>query len=517
MLNTVKNIFKIDVYSNMNMYIYYLKHIKIFKNIKSTKLSKITFQLLALLIRLVTNILSKIIYILSILLISKYISKENSINTFIHIFIFFTFIGALINSKITTTSRKKYYSIMLLNMDAKQYLINSSASYLISSFMVNLIVLLAFTIKYNIDLTIPIYLSTILILSKIIGEGLTLFYYNITGKTFINSPKIYFSILITLIISAILLPLINITIPINTMPIIIMILSLLAIISIIYIINYKEYKLLYKRVLTKDKLKDDQNFSREELISINKKDYSINPTKLENKTPAEYLNTIFFERHKSILLKSAIKYSITITIIILVLLIAALINKNIKQELTTTILSYFPLIVFLMYFINKGPIVSQAMFKNCDKSLLKFSFYKEPNNINKIFKERILTISKVNLIPALPIALGLIILLVIDKKLSILYILLLALSPLSLSIFFSIYYLVTYYLLQPYNKDSKIINPIYHIINILMYFITFSISKLKTTIIAFSLTIIILTLLFTTTSLILIRKYAPQTFRIKNI
>lgn len=84
---------------------------------------------------------------------------------------------------------------------------------------------------------------------------------------------------------------------------------------------------------------------------------------------------------------------------------------EIKPKLNEFLLNNIAWFVIIMYFINRGSIITQAMFYNCDHSMLTFNFYRNPKVILNIFKTRVLTVSKVNLIPALIIAVGIPILL----------------------------------------------------------------------------------------------------------
>ena len=517
MINLLKLTFKIEQTSNINMYLYYLRKIALFKNLKLSNLTKILIQLLALIMKLVNIAISKIIYILILLIISKYIKEEDIIKVFIHTFICFSFIGGIINSKITQTSRKKYYSIMLFNMNAKQYLFYNLFLYLIESFVGNLLSLTIVFTKYQAPLIMALVLSLLVILIKILGEHISLSHYIRFNKTILNSSKLYFTILITFTSLALLLPINNMIISTNYIYVLLGLLLLLAIFSTIKLNNYRDYKLMYKRILVKDESLKDISITKEELVSIRKEDYKVDEKKIKNKTGTSYLNTLFFERHKKLLNSSQIAYSVVIFIILLGLMIISINNNLLKEEIPNFILGYFPWIALILYFINKGPVIVQAMFTNCDRYLLKFNFYRNKELINKLFKERLFKTIKINLPPAIIISLSIGILLLLYSDISFMYILLLILSVLSLNILFSTYHLVMYYLIQPYSTSLKVRSISYEIINILMYFITYSLTRIKTTIPIFTISIIIASVVFIIISIILVRKYSEVTFRDKGL
>ena len=64
-----------------------------------------------------------------------------------------------------------------------------------------------------------------------------------------------------------------------------------------------------------------------------------------------------------------------------------------------------------MYLINRGSVVTQAMFYNCDHAMLRYNFYREPDVILGLFKKRLTMLIKINLLPAIVIAIGSIVLL----------------------------------------------------------------------------------------------------------
>ena len=507
----------IEQKSNINMYLYYLKKIRIFKKLKLSNSVKLILELLTIIMKIISLLLSKIIYILILLTISKYIKQENHINTFIHIFICFSFIGGIINSKITQTSKKKYYSIMLLNMNAKHYLFYDLILYLTESFIGNIVTLTLTFYYYKIPLIRGLLLSILVVLIKITGEYITFSYYNKFKKTILNSTKLYFAILISLTSLALILPLNNITISLNTIYYLIVILTVTALISIIKLNSYRDYKLMYKRILVKDESLKDISITKEELVSIRREDYEVNPNKLKNKKGVTYLNTLFFERHKSLLIRSAITNSVVIFIIFLFLLFVPTMNPTIKKEISKFILGYFPWLTLILYFINKGPIIVQALFTNCDRYLLKFNFYRNKKLVNDLFKQRLNKTIIINLLPAITMSISIGILLMVYSNISVIYILLLILSIISLNILFSTYHIVMYYLIQPYSTSLKVKSLSYEIMNILMYFIIYTFTKIKTTIPVFTISIILITIILTIIGISLTIKYSEVTFRDKGL
>ena len=186
-------------------------------------------------------------------------------------------------------------------------------------------------------------------------------------------------------------------------------------------------------------------------------------------------------------------------------------NKSIA-ELLHLKLSIF---IIVMFFINRGSIITQAMFFNCDHAMLKFNFYREPKVLLGLFKKRLITVVKVNLLPAFIIGIGNIILLFISKNdYSYLTYITTFLFIISLSIFFSVHYLCMYYLQQPYNKDLEIRKVSYSITNLVTCILCYKLSDIVMTSEKLSIFGIIFVIIYVIISLRLVYKLAPRTFKI---
>lgn len=144
------------------------------------------------------------------------------------------------------------------------------------------------------------------------------------------------------------------------------------------------------------------------------------------------------------------------------------------------LLSNLPLSVFFMYLLNRGTGFTQALFINCDHSLLTYSFYKQPGAILKLFRIRLREIMKINLLPALVIGCGMALLLFTsggtDDWLN--YVVILVTIPVQ-SMFFSVHYLVLYYLLQPYNAGTEIKSGTYQLAMWATYFFCYLLIRLE--------------------------------------
>ena len=188
-------------------------------------------------------------------------------------------------------------------------------------------------------------------------------------------------------------------------------------------------------------------------------------------------------------------------------------EKTVINEIVMTWLPYF---VFIMYAINRGTNFTQALFMNCDHSLLTYSFYKQPSFILRLFQIRLREIMKINAVPALVIGIGLALILFAtggtDNPLN--YVVLVV-SILCMSLFFSIHYLTIYYLLQPYNAGTELKSGTYRIVLSVTYVICFALMRLRMPIMIFGIMTIVFCVLYSIVASILVYRLAPKTFRLR--
>ena len=172
--------------------------------------------------------------------------------------------------------------------------------------------------------------------------------------------------------------------------------------------------------------------------------------------------------------------------------------------------------LLLMYFINRGNTVTRALFFNCDRSMLCYRFYRQPRVILGIFTARLKSLTAINLLPTTVIALGLPLLLLCsggtDAPLDYAV---LALSILAMSVFFSVHYLVLYYLLQPYTAGLENTSYAYRIITGLTYVVCYLISANVRGSTAFGVGVVLFAAVYVAAALLLAYHLAPRTFKLR--
>ena len=507
---------------NINSFLYRLSKIPIIKNIitedtYSNTADKKVFSLFINIYSFIRSLLIKIIYYSIIYSSIIFFFKENQESSFIHILIILTILGIFINTSLFVPGKRNYYSINLLGMDAKIYTFSSLISKFIFTFLLNGICLIVLKYIIGYSYIYVLILSLFTSFCRILSEVFGLFYYKTKGDILINNSRDYFTLVTILILCAYLLPYLNITMDFNIVIIIFIISIILTLISIVYLKNISDYKIIYKRMSTKSSIGlDDKKISMASIYEVSKKDIKIDEKKLKGKKGYDYFNTIFFLRHKKILMTSAKNYSLILLILSIGICLYISIHPEYKAFAYNAINNNFTWTLIIMYFLNRGAIVTGAMFYNCDRSMLKYNFYREENAIINNFKTRVKTVIKVNIIPAIVFSLGIIsILFLTGKQIPLITYLMIFISILIMSILFSIHYLVIYYLLQPYDEDMSMKSMSYNVISFLTYYICYLCTTHTFSIMNFTIFVTIISIIYILISLILVKKKAPFTFRLK--
>lgn len=522
MINTLIKTLQIDICYAVNSFIYSFKRLPIIKDLFTndaykSKLVKTVIGLIGITVSIFRALFFKFIYFLCIFLLSS-VTETNHLGFFLHAYFILTILGMFINNKVLSVSTKKYFSIILFNMDANKFLKSNLIWNLLTNSIANFIFLSIFLSNLTSNSLIITFILLILTINlRVIGETLNIIFYRKYKYIWYSNSKLYFPIVLSLL-ALCFLPCFNIVISWNIIKIISLVLLIPGIISLIYLFTVKDYRILYKKITIQTQAMNDKNqddYLKQSMVEVNKKDKKIDNSILEKKEGYELFNTIFFERHKEILLRSAKKYALAAVIIYGIIAYIMLTHKtynNSVGEFLHLKLSYF---IIIMFFINRGSIITQAMFFNCDHAMLSFNFYREPDVILNLFKKRLTTVVKVNLIPAFIIGIGNIVLLLISNNhYNILTLITTFLFIICLSIFFSVHYLVIYYLLQPYNKEMKMKKMSYSIVTILTYIFTYRLSDLILSSEILSIIGIVFVIAYVSVSLLLVYRVSPRTFKL---
>ena len=524
MLESFITSFKLKNTYRVNSIIYSVKQLPIIKKILpeslyKNKALKIIGNIISIIMEICTIFLGKFLYIFFCIIAMLPVFKLNNDEVFMHIFLFLTIIGGIMNTYMFNPTKDKYYAMIIMHMDAKKYTLSNY----IYAMLKTLIGFMPFTIIFGLMTKVPLYICIIMSIFVVMVK-LSFSAYNLIKfkKTNIaqseNLPdKFTWLVIGILLLCAYGLPYLKITINQIIFIICFVISIITGILSIKIIKSFDQYKQMYKQLLTNENVYATENAGSTQTLKENvSKQIELDKNFTSNKHGFAYFHELFVKRHSKILTKAIKKQSIVIIVIFAILIIATIKSKTIATGINAMLLVYLPYFVFIMYILNRGTTVTQAMFMNCDHSMLLYRIYRTPKVILGIFKERLKTLIFLNLIPATLIGIGMSFLLYIsggtNEPLN--YIILFV-SIISMSIFFSVHYLVMYYLLQPYNVNTEMKSTTYSVVQGLTYFVCYFLIGEKLPTFYFGLTTIIFSISYCIIALILVYKKAPKTFKLR--
>ena len=520
MISTFFLSFRLKNAYRVNSILYSLKQLPIIKRILPEKLYgvrglKILGNIISAIWEFIMIFLGKFLYIAFMIAAMLGIYQTNSAATFLHIFFFLTICGGLMNTYLFDPTKDKYYAMFLMNMDAKEYTISN---YLYQMIKV-LIGFLPFTCFYGMSVGLPLWIMILcpifVMMVKTFINSLSLIDFKRTKKVKNeNLPtSVVWILLLVLLVCAYALPYISIVMP-TWMFLIFFGLSLgLGIFGFYQIFHFPYYRFLYKQLLTNAPLVIDQTSTRRDAsLSQIELDTSLNSTK----EGFSYFHELFVKRHRKILTKAIKKQTIVLVGIAIVMSFLVKVNASVASTTNHLMLVFLPYFVFIMYMLNRGTTLTQAMFMNCDHAMLSYRIYRKPNVILGLFKERLKTLIGLNLIPATVIGFTLALLLFLSGGTSNVYnYFVLFFSILAMSVFFSVHYLVMYYLLQPYNVHTEMKSSTYSVVQGVTYFVCYYMMQLRLPTFYFGLSVSAFCILYSLLSLWFAYRLAPKTFKLR--
>lgn len=241
----------------------------------------------------------------------------------------------------------------------------------------------------------------------------------------------------------------------------------------------------------------------------------LTPLRTEKLAGTEYLNALLFSRYRSLLNRAFfIRAGLIGVVGVLTLFVLIVSQEELPEKL---ILTLIPVLFFVMYLLSFGKKIVQMVFVNCDISMLYYPFYRQPQTILNGFWYRLKETLRYNGLLALEIfVIYLLVAAVQGFPYSLGITALILLNQVSLTLLFSFHELFVYYLLQPFTGDMQVVNPAYKFISGAFYWLAYMNTRLNIASIYYVLLISFVSLLYVGIGLLVIRKKAPQTFRIKD-
>ena len=506
----------------VNSILYSIKQVPLLKRVLPESLYsvgglKIFANIVAALWELLTAFGGKLIYFLTMIcgigLLYGDLPREQ---VFLHILLFLTAVGAFTNTYLFNPSRDKYYAMILMRMNARDYTLTNYGYSILKVVIGFLPFAVLFGRMWEVPLWICLLIPFFVAGAKLILAAVSLHGYDKTGRAS-NENKLGrfgWMILALLVAAAYGPPAAGLAVPGEFVVIVMIAVILGGILSAGKVISFADYRDMYQQILAEsmsqmDTLKKQTQAQSRKVISA---DLSIT----SRRRGFEYLNELFIKRHQRILWKASKKIALVCVGLVALAVWALSLAPEAKGPVNELMLTYLPYFVFIMYAINRGTGFTRVLFMNCDHSLLTYSFYKQPKFVLKLFQIRLREIVKVNLLPAFVIGAGLAVLLYVSggTENPVNYAVLLV-SIVCLSVFFSVHYLTIYYLLQPYNAGTEMKSATYQLVLTATYLVCFLMMQLRMSTLVFGLMTILFCLLYCVVASVLVFRFAPKTFKLR--
>lgn len=533
MVETLKLTLQIEMSMNLNSLIYFLKRVpgikRLFQKVGYEHNSEAKAFVMISMIYEIIKMIFKIGLLLAFgilfpLFFVKYRYSDVQIqDTYNHVYLVFYILLPYISDRVLSPSQRKFICVKVMRMNAKNFMVADYLPQDILRLLIEIVMFYFVAVGFHLNVFLVILLVVAKHFYSITFEALHVLSYEKTNKFFhkrLAFVSIYMLVGLTVGYS---LSLLNLVLPIPELIMVIIALIGIAagLIGWKYLLNFPYYDLAFNDAnvasdlsIDKSKIKAEANFRT---VKLNEKEYSnaeLVTTKYDNIAGYEYLNAIFFERHRRVLIRPILVELVVIAVALLVSAIVILVSNDVKLIFVKEVLKQFPAVIFICYLMSTGPKATKAMFYNCDISLLRYGFYRESGSVLATFTLRARNVIGTNLIPAAFMSIGLFILELVaggtGREL-----LPVGLLVLTMSIFFSVHNLVLYYLLQPYSTDLSVKNPLFSVINGATYFLSFLCFEMKTAPENFLFYTVLGTAVYVVLALIAVYKFAPRTFTVK--
>ncbi len=507
----------------VNSILYALKQIPLVKRLLPASLYrsrwlKVFAHVLAVLWEIASAFLGKALYFLTMIAGAGMLYDEGLPPgaLMLHMLFFLTVIGAFMNTYIFNPTKDKYYAMLLMRMDARSYtLVNYGYA------MVKVWVgFLPFALLFGRAASLPLWLC---LLIPCFVAGLKLMVTAFCLRRFIRTgdavnenklTRLGWGMVGLLLAAAYGLPALGLLLPLPVTAALMGAAALAGLAACRTIISFQAYRDIYQQILPQTLNHTEQ--ARAAVQQQSRRMISADIHITSRRKGFEYLNELFIRRHRRLLWQAAVRIAAVCFFLILGALLAFWLQPAAAQVVNRLLMRYLPYFVFIMYAINRGTGFTQALFMNCDHSLLTYPFYKQPRMILALFQIRLREIIKVNLLPAAVIGVGLATLLYASGGTEEpLHYAVLIVSILSMSVFFSVHYLTIYYLLQPYNAATEVKSGTYQLVLSATYLVCFYLMRLEMPTMVFGLMTIAFCAGYCAVACALVYKLAPKTFRLR--
>lgn len=534
MLRTFNTLFAIRTSSAANRFIFYAQKLPLIgRRIPNTVYANLsvkkTVNVISLILNVLWGLLSKLAYTGLLIYLpavapNRSLPQEDQLQLFLHIFLLLSFVVAGGTSAyVLEPKREKYIAVKLMRLSSAAYM-RTSLSYRYCTYFLSYIpALLLFTSLLGASILQALVLTATVTLWRVFCEYMHLKLFEKIGIVLIRNNLIVW-LTIGLGCTAAYAPLLlkwspNSGLLLFSLPAVLVI-AALGIFAGVRLARYPDYRTVVD-VATKrdDPLLDiGRMISDAQKTSVRSKDSdyaltTMQADKIKTKEGYAYLNALFFARHRSLITQPVYKRLAIIGALGVAGTVFAALDSQGAALLSSNLGIVLPYLALILNFLTVGDKVCRAIFYNCDLSLLRYSFYR--NAANRHFPIRLYRIMGLNLAIAAALGAALTVIALAAGAALSLELLLLWVCLLVLSVFFSVHHLLMYYIFQPYSTELNVKNPFFHVVNMVFSSACGISIVVKAPALPFTVTVMIVTLVYLGVAFILVRRFGHRTFRVK--
>lgn len=535
-IRAILTIINVNASQRINGILYYLKKLPLIKGLlKNINYSFIGFKKFLSIMSIIYNIIAGPIgfglffFVAIYLPTTSFLSGGDTLSTIMFFIFSFFFLYRLLGSELMEPNRETFILVKQMKMDPKVYSISQTLwKKSRALFSQSLVLALVFKFILNKDPINGLKIGIAVTMFTIFMEAVHLYIFKKTDFILNRFEKTRAGIMIAgLAATYAIIGLTSIPEYLNLFKLLIniyltLILSLLGIIGFIYLLKYDRYWDILNEENKSWKFKEIQEATKDikfQEVKLRDKDFdekSLKENEASEKEGYDYLNYIFFKRHKRVVYKPMIRKALMVVAAFLIIFIVdKFFIEGFGADIANEFIDSYAIFVFIVYTICNATTIMKSLFYNCDRSLLRYGFYKKGDALLKMFFLRLRKILLSNMVPIFVLCIGIFQFIYFNAPERILQTIPMIVSTILLGILFSVHYIFIYYILQPFTTDLKTKNPLYNIINFLVYILAYLLIFLNWSAIKMLPYIVGVSIIYISMAIILVYKKAPKTFRVK--
>ena len=430
--------------------------------------------------------------------------------------------GSVVRSELF---RNNDYSYLML----KIYRVNPLQFFRSKILLKTVLELVAFWFAFSVfgmNIAKAFYLALVIELARFVGEAFNIYIFRITGKSLLDLRGMAVFLMLGALIVAYFVPYIrgfvpaayNLVFSTTWLPVILVAGSFF----MYYIWNYKSYSKIAMRIYT---LADLMDMNGEEGFSLKEKYKSVvgrvDLDEYPDEEMQDYIHSEkFFMQNKKIVANGIITRVFSIfAVIIAVIIVAAMGNTAIVYK----VISYsLPVLIFIMYIMSRGKSLCRELFYSGDKALMEKGYYNTKENVFRSYITVLKNIILIDLIHAIFLVFAYVLAaFLVGQQAKMETVISVCLGILFLSVFFSTYNVLMYYMCMPFapeeNKIGKSIGAIiYYVCNGLVYVGCYFFIFVDAKALHFLLVIALVCAVFMSIAATLVWNLGLKTFKVKD-